>query len=224
LQAARFDVHLAHSFGMKAMRKRKRVKTDARDAYELSNLLRLGSLPETYIAPPELREFRELVRHRRQLTRTATSVKAQIRALLAKHGVRLPAKPRMAWTVNAVRPTLNGQPANRRSRGGQPRKAPGWAVARPVSRRRRQGALAALRLDAQRWLDEVTTSLVTGQYVDPKAGRVTPSRRSTPSGPPARSGRQQPCWRWTWPPAAFPSRSSLWPSSAGLTSSSGSSR
>jgi integrase len=29
------------------------------------------------------------------------------------------------------------------------------------------------RLDAQRWLDEVTTAVVTGQYVDPKAGRVT---------------------------------------------------
>ena len=26
---------------------------------------------------------------------------------------------------------------------------------------------------AQRWLDEVTTSVVTGQYVDPKAGHVT---------------------------------------------------
>ena len=28
------------------------------------------------------------------------------------------------------------------------------------------------KLDAQRWLDEVTTSVVTGQYVDPRAGRV----------------------------------------------------
>lgn len=91
LQAAKFEVHLAHPYGMKAMRKRKRVKTDAKDAYELANLLRLGSLPEGYIAPKELRELRELVRHRRQLTKTATSVKAQIRALLAKHGVRLPA-------------------------------------------------------------------------------------------------------------------------------------
>lgn len=91
LQAARFEVHLAHPYGMKAMRKRKRVKTDARDAYELANLLRLGSLPEGYIAPAELRELRELVRHRRQLTKTATSVKAGIRALLAKHGIRLPA-------------------------------------------------------------------------------------------------------------------------------------
>ncbi|MEU7168790.1 site-specific integrase [Streptomyces morookaense] len=29
------------------------------------------------------------------------------------------------------------------------------------------------KLDAQRWLDEVTTSMVTGQYVDPRAGRIT---------------------------------------------------
>ena len=29
------------------------------------------------------------------------------------------------------------------------------------------------KLDAQRWLDEVTASVVTGQYVDPKAGQIT---------------------------------------------------
>ncbi|MFJ6695567.1 tyrosine-type recombinase/integrase [Streptomyces sp. NPDC091272] len=29
------------------------------------------------------------------------------------------------------------------------------------------------KVDAQRWIDEVTASLVTGQYVDPRAGRVT---------------------------------------------------
>ena len=31
----------------------------------------------------------------------------------------------------------------------------------------------ARKVDAQRWLDEVTASIVTGQYVDPKAGRIT---------------------------------------------------
>jgi integrase len=31
----------------------------------------------------------------------------------------------------------------------------------------------ARKVDAQRWLDEVTASVVTGQYVDPNAGRVT---------------------------------------------------
>ena len=91
LLAAKFEVHLAHPYGMKALRKRKRVKTDSRDAYELANLMRLGSLPEAYICPPDLRELRELVRHRRQLVKLSTSVKAGIRALLAKHNIRLAA-------------------------------------------------------------------------------------------------------------------------------------
>jgi hypothetical protein len=29
------------------------------------------------------------------------------------------------------------------------------------------------KVDGQRWLDEVTTAVVTGQYVDPRAGRIT---------------------------------------------------
>jgi transposase len=90
LTAAGFEVHLAHPYGMRAMR-RKRVKTDARDAYELVNLMRLGSLPEAYIAPPALRELRELVRHRRRLVKLSTSLKAGLRALLAKHNIRLAA-------------------------------------------------------------------------------------------------------------------------------------
>jgi transposase len=91
LLAAGFEVHLAHPLGLKALRKRKRVKTDPRDAYELATLLRLGSLPEAYIAPPDLRELRELVRHRRQLVKLSTAVKAGVRALLAKHNIRLAA-------------------------------------------------------------------------------------------------------------------------------------
>ena len=90
LQAAGCEVHLAHPYGIKGMRKRRRVKTDAKDAYELANLLRMGSLPEAYIAPPELRQLRELVRHRDRLTKANTAVKAGIRALLAKHNVALP--------------------------------------------------------------------------------------------------------------------------------------
>jgi len=89
LQAAAFDVHLAHPYGMTAMRKRKRVKTDAKDSYELANLLRLGSLPEAYIAPRGLRAIRELVRHRQRLTQADTAVKAGIRGVLAKHTIHL---------------------------------------------------------------------------------------------------------------------------------------
>ena len=47
-------------------------------------------------------------------------------------------------------------------------------LARKVCRRaggeNTQGVRPA-RLDAQRWLDEVTAAVVTGQYVDPKAGQ-----------------------------------------------------
>jgi transposase len=89
LRAAGFEVHLAHPYGLKAMRKRRRIKTDRVDAFELARLLRLGSLPEAYIAPPELRELRELVRHRQQLVKTSTATKAGIRGVLAKHGIRL---------------------------------------------------------------------------------------------------------------------------------------
>lgn len=36
------------------------------------------------------------------------------------------------------------------------------------------------KVDAQRWLDEATAALVTGQYVRPKAGRVTLGEWASP--------------------------------------------
>jgi transposase len=41
-------------------------------------------LPEAYIAPPELRDLRELLRHRAVLTRMRTAVKDRVHALLAR--------------------------------------------------------------------------------------------------------------------------------------------
>ncbi|HEX3929201.1 MAG TPA: transposase, partial [Nocardioides sp.] len=63
LQAAGARVHLAHPLGVKAFEYR-RVKNDFRDAADLADLLRMGRLPEAWIAPPATRELRELVRHR----------------------------------------------------------------------------------------------------------------------------------------------------------------
>jgi transposase len=45
-------------------------------------------LPEAYIAPAELRDLRELLRHRAVLTRMRTAVKNRVHALLARHGIR----------------------------------------------------------------------------------------------------------------------------------------
>ena len=61
LQAGGARVHLAHPLGVKGFRYR-RVKNDVRDAGDLADLLRMGRLPEAWIAPPETRELRELVR------------------------------------------------------------------------------------------------------------------------------------------------------------------
>ena len=51
LQAHGARVHLAHPLGVKGFRYR-RVKNDVRDAGDLADLLRMGRLPEAWIAPP----------------------------------------------------------------------------------------------------------------------------------------------------------------------------
>ena len=50
------------------------------------------------------------------------------------------------------------------------------------------------KVDAQRWLDQVTSAVITGSYVDPKAGKIT-FRGSSTSGRRVRCGSAAPCWR-----------------------------
>jgi transposase len=89
LQEVGANVHLAHPLGVKAFEYR-RVKNDVRDAADLADLLRLGRLPESWIAPPATRELRELVRHRAKLVALRSHCKAQVHAVLAKCGVQVP--------------------------------------------------------------------------------------------------------------------------------------
>jgi transposase len=77
-------VHLVHPLGLHW--DTRRVKNDVRDATALANRLRQRDLPESWIAPPAVREMRELVRYRAKLTAVRTSAKAQIHAVMAKHG------------------------------------------------------------------------------------------------------------------------------------------
>ena len=83
------SVHLAHPLGVKAFSYR-RVKNDQRDAADLADLLRMGRLPHAWIAPPETRELRELVRHRAKLVAMRSRCKAEVHAVLAKGGVWVP--------------------------------------------------------------------------------------------------------------------------------------
>jgi transposase len=82
-------VHLAHPLGVKGFAYR-RVKNDERDAADLADLLRMGRLPEAWIAPAEIRGLREAIRHRCKLVALRSGLKAQVHAVLAKQGVRVP--------------------------------------------------------------------------------------------------------------------------------------
>ena len=82
------SVHLAHPLGVKAFAYR-RVKNDVRDATDLADLLRMGRLPEAWIAPPVTRELRELVRHRAKLVAIRSGCKCEIHAVLAKCGIQV---------------------------------------------------------------------------------------------------------------------------------------
>lgn len=88
LQDAGAHVHLAHPLGVKAFEYR-RVKNDVRDATDLADLLRMGRLPEAWIAPPATRELRELVRHRAKLVGLRSHCKAEVHAVLAKCGIQV---------------------------------------------------------------------------------------------------------------------------------------
>jgi len=83
------SVHLAHPLGVKMFSYR-RVKNDERDAADLADLLRMGRLPEAWIAPPATRELRGWVRHRAKLVGLRSSLKCQVHAVLAGAGVAVP--------------------------------------------------------------------------------------------------------------------------------------
>jgi transposase len=92
LQDLGAHVHLAHPLGNSWGNRR--VKNDERDARDLAAMLRLGRLAEGWIAPPEVRELRELVRYRFRLVLQRTSCKAQVHGVMAKNGI-LPARGEM---------------------------------------------------------------------------------------------------------------------------------
>jgi transposase len=98
LQDMGYVVHLAHPRGNDWGKRR--VKNDERDARDLADLLRLGRLAESWIAPPEHRELRELVRFRAKLSNLRTGLKAQVHAVMAKNGV-LPCRNDM-WGIGGA--------------------------------------------------------------------------------------------------------------------------
>src|SRR4051812_717622 len=89
LESEGHELHLSHPLRTKAIAAA-RVKTDAVDARTLAHLLRADLLPEAYVAPRELRDLRDLLRHRVVLTRIRSALKQRVGAILAKHGIARP--------------------------------------------------------------------------------------------------------------------------------------
>ncbi len=81
-----FEPHLVHPSRCKAIASA-RLKNDKVDAHILAQLLRADLLPEAWIAPPAVRELRELVRYRAKLVALRSGLKAQVHAVMAKEGV-----------------------------------------------------------------------------------------------------------------------------------------
>jgi len=96
VERAGFCVSLAHP-GIVSRMKQNRDKSDCTDAWVLGDLERVGYLPRVWLAPPELRELRRLVRYRHQKVAERRSVKLRIRALLRDQRIKLDVDA-TAWT------------------------------------------------------------------------------------------------------------------------------
>ena len=88
-------VALAHP-GYAARMKQTPDKSDWTDAKLLADLIRVGYLPRVWLAPPYIRELRDLVRYRHGLVLQRTQTKLRLRALLRQHRIICPYSP---WTT-----------------------------------------------------------------------------------------------------------------------------
>ena len=81
------------------------------DAAILAQLLRADLLPEAWIAPPEVRQLRAMLRHRIQLVRLRTLLRNRIHAVLAGTATDRPAGcwsgPGRAWLASLELPAAS---------------------------------------------------------------------------------------------------------------------
>jgi transposase len=77
---------LAHPPATRVLAKH-RAKTDRCDADRLGEFYLQGILPESYLAPPEVRSHRDRIRYRMALSCVRTGIKNRIQAVLHRQGV-----------------------------------------------------------------------------------------------------------------------------------------
>ena len=83
------EIQLAHPLKTKAIASA-RIKTDRIDATILAHLGMADLVPQAYIPPREVRDLREILRHRAFLVYLQTAVKNRIHSYLSKQGIEPP--------------------------------------------------------------------------------------------------------------------------------------
>lgn len=102
LQAAGFEVHLAHTAAITQYRGLKH-SGDETDARHLAHLLRLGILPTGTMLPPEARALRDLARKRLQLVHSRTAHILAVENITARHhGARISSNQVKRLTATGV--------------------------------------------------------------------------------------------------------------------------
>jgi transposase len=85
---AGFRAHLAEPADTRALRgPKRRAKTDRADAHHLRELLRAGTLPQSWMPPAHVADARTQVRLRRALVGERTGWQQRIHAILFHHGL-----------------------------------------------------------------------------------------------------------------------------------------
>jgi len=86
LEELELDPHLGHPPALKILAQHE-AKSDRCDGDRLGRFQLWGILPESYLAPPEIRQIRERTRYRMALTTLRTSIKNRIQAILHRLGI-----------------------------------------------------------------------------------------------------------------------------------------
>jgi transposase len=86
LEELGLEPHLGHPPAIQVLCKHE-AKADRCDADRLARLWLRGIFPESYLAPPEVRQLRERIRYRMQLVAVQTGIKNRVHAVLHRWGL-----------------------------------------------------------------------------------------------------------------------------------------
>jgi transposase len=97
IDATDWEIRMAHAGAVSQLKKSK-DKTDHGDAWLLADLVRVGYLPEVWLADHQTRQLRRLVRYRQGLVDQKKAIKLRIRSLLREERMEEGSEAN-AWSI-----------------------------------------------------------------------------------------------------------------------------